>query len=277
MRKLRLTAAILLSLLVAMLCVGCVESVSVTQFVDGGGSLHRSIVVSYDAKAVDAEDNRQVIKDVMLRYVDSHELADFATVSDANEGKVSLDLLFSSLDDYYLWLGYTGREENERETPSKTGIVNAYDREIESYLTEKNIEEVRALLDEQYRDFPLTAKFYYTYGTTNRSTISNGTRSEKGGIYYHTWEIDPDQPNKMMIRLYGLNVTAIYLIAISIFVLSLAVIFVIIYLIKRKERIHAALPHVSSRLSEGVMQTGREGDEASAEGNGEAESEEGEE
>ena len=116
-------------------------------------------------------------------------------------------------------------------------------------MTERNIEEIRSLSDEAYRDFSLTSSFYYTYGTTNRSTISNGERTEKDGVYYHTWKIEPGQDDKMAIRIYGLNVTLIYLIAISIFVLSLAVIFAIIYFKKRKEEDRANPTHEGHRLA----------------------------
>ena len=252
MRKARIVAIMCLCVLVTLLCVGCVESISVTQYVDGGGSLHRIILVSYEANAVDAEELKTEIKTVMNRYVDSHALADYATISEDKDGEVTLDLLFPSLTEYYMWLGYTGREENEGEGATKKGIVDAYDRKIDSYLTEKNVASIRALLDEEYRDLPLTATCYYTYGTTNRSTISNGERSERDGVYYHTWQLAADGSSEMMIRVYGLNVTAIYLIAISVFVLSLAIIFVIIYLKRRKEKLRAALPHDSPRLSERI-------------------------
>ena len=253
MRKIRILAVIMLCLLLLPICFGCVESVSVTQYLDGSGAVHRTILLRYDPLGADAEQLKAEIREVMERYVETNRLSDYATISEETEGEISLALLFPSIEDYYLWLGYTGREANEVEIPAKKGIVDAYDRTIDSYVTEDNIEMIRALTDESYRDFPTDVAYYYTYGTTNRSTISNGERSEKDGIYYHTWRIDPNKPTEMKIRIYGLNVMAIYLIAISIFILSLATIFVIIYITKRKDKARAVLPHNSPRLSESVF------------------------
>ena len=250
MRKAKALVILLLCVLLTLLCVGCVDTISVTQYVDAGGSFHRTILVGYDATAPDADELKSEIGKVMDRYIVLHDLEGYAVVTEPKEGEVSLDILFPSLAEYYLWLGQTGREENETEVPVKKGVVDAYDRTIDSYLTESNVEGIRALMDETYRDYPLTAACYYTYGTTNRSTISNGERTEKDGVYYHTWRLDGENQKEMMIRVYGLNVTAIYLIAISVFVLSLAIIFVIIYCKKRKEKIRAAIPHDSPRLSD---------------------------
>ena len=256
MRKVRIVALLILCALLPLVFVGCVDDVSVTQYLDGNGSLHRNIVVTYDLKASDATDLRVEIKEVMARYIDAHNLTKYATISEEKEGEIHLNLLFPSTTEYNIWMGYTGREESEELIPSKKGIVNAYDRRINSYLTEQTVADIRSLVSEEYRDFPLTASFYYTYGTTNRSTISNGERSEKDGVYYHTWKIDLEHPSEMNIRIYGLNVTAIYLIAISIFVLSLATIFVIIYINKRKQKKIAEFPHDSPRLSEPVVPIG---------------------
>ena len=191
MRKAKILVLILLSVLVMVVCVGCVDTIYVTQYFDGNGKVHRDFLVVYDLNAPDAPALRVEIKKVMSRYVELHDLSEYATISEEVEGEIRMNLLFPSLEDYYMWLGYTGKEENTPETPSKKGVVNAYDRTINSYLTESNVEEIRSLVDEAYRDFSLTSSFYYTYGTTNRSTISNGERTEKDGVYYHTWKIEP--------------------------------------------------------------------------------------
>jgi len=250
MRKAKILALTLLCFLVTALFVGCVETVSVTHYLDGNGNVHRDFLVTYDVNSSDASTMREQIKRVMSLYVEIKDLSDFAAIYDETEGEVRLELFFPSIEDYYIWLGYNGREENEAETPAKSGLINAYDRTLDTYLTERNIAEIRALVDEAYRDFPLSAEFYYTYGTTNRSTISNGERTEKDGVYYHTWRIYPEAGGEMAIRIYGLNVTAIYLIAILIFVLSLAIIFVIMYSKKRNQKRRAELPHDSPRPSE---------------------------
>lgn len=272
MRKAKILVLILLSVLVMVVCVGCVDTIYVTQYFDGNGKVHRDFLVVYDLNAPDAPALRVEIKKVMSRYVELHDLSEYATISEEVEGEIRMNLLFPSLEDYYMWLGYTGKEENTPETPSKKGVVNAYDRTINSYLTESNVEEIRSLVDEAYRDFSLTSSFYYTYGTTNRSTISNGERTEKDGVYYHTWKIEPGQDAWMTIRIYGLNVTLIYLIAISIFVLSLAIIFVIIYFKKRKEKIRATFPHDSPRLTESVASIGN-GESSSVSDSGSSEDE----
>ena len=258
MRKWKLFAVLLLFALLSAVLFGCVQSVSVTQFLDGVGGFHREILVTYDVNAEDAQTTQTRIKNVMMRYVEQSVLSDYAEISEETAGEVLLDLSFSSLDEYYIWLGYTGREENEVETPTKKGVVNAYDRTLDSYLTERNVDMVRSLADEDCRDFTLDAAFYYTYGTTNRSTISNGERSEKDGVYYHTWRLDPENPSEMKIRIYGLSVVAVYLIAISIFVLSLAIIFAIIYFNRRKEKKRAVAPHDSPRLSEEIFPIAKE-------------------
>ena len=51
---------------------------------------------------------------------------------------------------------------------------------------------------------------------------------ERDGIYYHTWTLAPDTAQDIVITQYGLNGVLVYVVTISVFVLSLAVIFVII-------------------------------------------------
>ena len=235
MKGVKIAALLLLVGLIALLFCGCAESFTFTEYTDGNGGVHREFLLTYDEKAEDAETVKAQAIVVMQRYAADKGVSEYAEIDDSVEGEVLLELYFPSLTDYYIALGYTGREENAPATPIKKGLINTYERETTSYLNEASIAYVRSLLDEEFKDIPLTCDFYYTYGTTSKTTRSNGKVTEEGGIYYHTWKLSPDEPADIEITVRALNGILLFVIAISIFVLSLVVIFVIMYITWKNE------------------------------------------
>ena len=260
MKGLKAVAILFILLFLLALCCGCVQSFTEVYYVDGSGGVHFEYHVAYDTTSDDAATVKAAILSVMDRYVKDKDLTAFAAVDESKTGKITLYILFPSLEDYDIWRGYNGREKNEEVKPTKWGIVNAYDRKLSGYLTESNVAAIRSYLDLEVQELPLTADFYYTYGTTAKSTISNGERSQKDGIYYHTWKLDPDNETDMVIRVYGLNLAFMYLGAILIFVLSLAIIFVIIFLKKRKDRQGAEITRGNPRVFDEAIPRAEEED-----------------
>lgn len=237
MRALKAAAILILLCLVALFAFGCVETFTYTTYVDKSGSMHCEFLVTYDASAGDAEEVKEQTVRTMRRYVLERGLTDYAAIDAGVDGEVCLALTFPSQTEYEIVFGYTGREENEVAVPAKKGFfVNRYDYETANYLTDANIQYFRTLLSEEYADVPLTCDFYYTYGTTSKTTTSNGEVKEKNGIYYHTWKFEYGQPSDAVISVYGLNGVVLILGIISVFVLSLAIIFVIIFINKKKSK-----------------------------------------
>lgn len=256
MKRLKLLALTLLSGLCLMLFCACAETFTVTSYTDAAGAVHREYLLTYDAAAEDAAEVKEETLSVMRSFIDWRSLADYAVIDDSVEGQVTLRVVFPSATDYYIYLGYTGREENEAVEPTKRGFVDIYDTEIETYLTEQTKEDIRFLMNESYRDLPWDIEFYYRYGTTSRTLKSNGKQTEENGIYFHTWRLDMNGDADMRIRSYHLNAVYLYLIVISVFVLSLAIIFVIIYINKRKEKRRAAEPRDDSQPLDGEDSVG---------------------
>lgn len=249
--KAKIAAVLILVLLIAVLLCGCAESFTYTEYTDGSGAVHREYLLLYDKDDADAKAIRDQAILVMERYVEKNSLKEYSTIDSATEGQVLLTVVYPSMTDYYIANGYTGREENAPQpTPVQSGIVNVYDRDVSSYLTEKNVTEVISLMDEAFREMPWTTAFYYRYGTTNKTLESNGEKSEENGIYFHTWQIALGEDPGMKIRVRALNGVAVYSVVIAIFVLSLAIIFVIIYVNKRKEKRGAKPTEMNPRAFE---------------------------
>ena len=235
MKGLKVVAVLLLVGLIALLGCGCAESFTYTEYTDGSGGVHREFLLVYDATSEDAETVKAETVTVMQRYVASKNLSEYAEIDTSVNGEVLLDISFPSVTDYYIALGYTGREENGPTVPSKVGIINTYERETPSYLNDNSLAYVRALTDEEFRDLPLTCDFYYTYGTTSKTVRSNGEVTENDGVFYHTWKLTPGVPSDIEITARGLNGILLFGIGISVFVLSLVIIFVIIYIKKKRD------------------------------------------
>ena len=237
MRAAKVLTIILLTVLVAVLFVGCAQSFTYTHYVDTDGGVHFDFLLIYDQTSADAEIVKEQTVTAMRTYAEENGFNEYASISTEVDGEVSLSLTFPSVTDYYIVLGRTGREENEPNVPTEVGFINRYDSvEDEGYLTENNIEYVRSLTDAVYRDFPLECDFYYTYGTTSRLTRSNGEVQLRDGVYYHTWKLTYGEPQDIRISTYSVNGVILMVVIISVFVLSLAVIFVIIYITDRKKR-----------------------------------------
>ena len=251
MKAVKVIALVLLCVLVALLSVGCAESVTCTVYTDGSGRVHREYLLSYDVSEEDAETVRDQAVLVMQRYVKKKGLNDYAEIDQSQEGRVALRIVFPSVTEYDIWLGYTGREAGESFDPVKKGIVDRYESKLGFYVDEREVNEIRSLTDPEYADFPMDADLYFTYGTTSRTMTSNGERSESDGIYYHTWKIEVGAQPDMVVSYYGINPLAFYSIIILIFVLSLAVIFVIIYIDKYREKRRANYPHGNTEPFDG--------------------------
>lgn len=238
MKALRVVAILLMVGILALVCCGCAQSFTYTEYTDENGGVHREFFLAYDLNADDALTVREEAIGVMRRYVESRHLEDYATIDHSVDGEVSLSLYFPSQTDYLTAMtGYTGREENEPITPSKVGFINTYEIERGNYLTENNVDFVRLLTDEGLRDFALEdCTFYYVYGTTSKRITSNGSVRESDGIYYHTWTIEPGKDPNIKLYTKGVNGVILYAVIISVFVLSLIVIFVILYIKKKKEK-----------------------------------------
>lgn len=236
MKGVKVAAILLLAIVLCMTAVGCAQSFTYTEYTDNQGEVHRDFLLVYDPAASDAAEVKEKAVQAMRTYVQARDLTDYAVIDDRVDGEVALYLTFPSITDYYIVLGYTGREENEPTKPTVKGFINRYDLQKESFVTQSNVDFVRALLSEEDRDFPLSCDFYYTYGTTSKTTTSNGEIKEKGGVYYHTWKLKYDEPADMVISVYSPNGIILMSVIISIFVLSLAIIFVIIFIVNKKNK-----------------------------------------
>lgn len=241
MRKFKVVAILLLTATIALLFCGCAKSFTYTHYIDLDGAVHHEFLLVYDPTSVDAAVVKEQTIQTMQAYVEDNGFSEYARITTDVEGEILLSLDFPSATDYYIATGYTGRDANEPSVPTKKGVIERYESvDTTSYLTEENITYVRLLTDEDYRYFPLDCDFYYTYGTTSKLTRSNGEREERDGVYYHTWKLKYGEPSEIKLTTYYPNATALVLIVISIFILSLAVIFVIIFINKKKHNAPAA-------------------------------------
>lgn len=249
MKALKIVAILLLLSVVCLAAFGCAESFTYAEYIDEHGEVHHDFLLVYDVTEEDAATVKEQAKKTMLAYVETKGFKEYAAIDDSIDGEVTLHLTFPSVTDYYIACGYTGREENEPNVPAEKGIINRYDTEKSSYLTEASMDFVRSLTEEEYRDFPVLCDFYYTYGTTSKLTESNGEVKKVGNVYYHTWKLDYGSPTNMVISTYSLNGVIVISAIISVFVLSLAVIFVIIIINgKKNKRARAAEDEASTPI-----------------------------
>jgi len=236
MKKLKIVAVILLLSLSVILLCGCGESFTYRYVVNTTGGFSKEYILQYDPQADDADLVKEKAVAAMKSYAENAGYGEYASVDAETAGQVALKIAFPTAEDYAIWSDQTGREANEVRKTEKEGLFVYADDELDNYLTEENVEAVRSLLSSDVRDFPLNGKFYFVYGTPYRSVKSNGVVTKEDGIYYHTWEVQPDRDEDILIRRYGLNGILLYSLVLSIFVLSLIVIFVIIYIEKKKSR-----------------------------------------
>ena len=236
MRKLRITAALLLLGLLVFVLSGCGESFVYRTYTDAAGGIHKEFTFCYDAELSDAATVKEQALTVMRRYVAELGLAEFATIKDDEAGKVELLLYFPTVTDYEIALGHNGREKPEETEEKYKGLYIEREMLVKSYLEEGTVDKVRAFADEEYADFPLVGEFYYVYGTPNRTIRSNGEVTEVDGIYYHSWRLYPDRDVKMLLRSCSMNGILLYGCIIMLFVLSLGTIFAILYYKKAKQR-----------------------------------------
>ena len=235
MKAIKIICVLLLLLVLSLLAFGCAESFTYTEYIDSDGAVHREYLLVYDKEAEDAAEVKAQAVHAMQNFVAAKGVAEYATITDTVEGEVLLHLTFPSITDYYVALGLTGREENTPIEATEKGFIERYDMEIDSYLTDNVIEYVRELVSEEYADFPLACDFYYTYGTVYRTVKSNSDEVKKqDGIYYHTWKLEYGKPANMVITSHYPNGVILICITISVFVLSLIVIFAIIFINKKK-------------------------------------------
>ena len=224
-------------------------------YTDADGGIHKEYQLLYDAESSDAEVVKAQAVKAMLRYVEDMGLSEYATLHDTTAGEVTLSFYFPSATDYQIACGYTGREKNEAENSKLDGIYKVSETTLDSYLEEETLSKARDYVDEEYRDFSLEGNFFYVYGTPYRSIRSNGEVTQKDGIYYHVWRLYPDSKTNMVLRSYSLNGILLYAGIILAFVLSLVVIFVIIYINKSKvrnggKRLSAEDPQANGEISD---------------------------
>ena len=243
MKLLKVALILILLTTIALTAFGCARSFTYTYYVDSVGAVHRDYLLVYDRDALDAEIVKEQAIRAMENYIFSQKLEDYARVITDVEGEVKLEITFPSATEYYIFLGYTGKEENEPLEPTASGFLNRYDENLSSFLTESNIALARTVTSEEYRDFLLNCEFYQVYGTTSKLTSSNGEVEEKDGVYYHKWKVQYGEDADMKISRYSLNGVLLFSIVICVFVLSLVAIFVIIFIKRKKdERGTAEIP-----------------------------------
>ena len=235
MRKLPFVC-LLLVLSVILLC-GCGQSFTYTFYVDGAGAVHQEIRFEYDADAESADIVKAEAERIVAELIIRNDWSEVAEVDSDTEGVVELRVVYPSVTDYYIALGYTGKEENELPDSETHGLLTAYSTS-QSFYSDDFETKARALLGEGYETVSFAGcDFYYVYGTRYRTTKTNADSVEKkGGIYYHTWKVSPGEEQDIVITQYGLNAILLYVLIISLFVLSLAVIFVIIIYNGRKNK-----------------------------------------
>ena len=240
MKLWKVALVVILLISTTLLFFGCGESFTYAFYTDNVGGVHTDITFVYEKDAYDAKEVKEQAIQAMRNYVTARSLNAYATLTSDVDGVVKLELSFPSVTDYYIALGYTGKERNEPYEPTKVGFIDTYEDRQSSYLTEANIRSVRAAVSEEFADFPLDCDFYYTYGTTSKLTQSNGEVEERDGIYYHTWKLNYGEDADIVITKYAPNGVILMSIVISIFVLSLAIIFVIIFITRKKKARRAA-------------------------------------
>ena len=230
----KIAAVLLLILLSLFLFAGCAESFTYTYYIDKTGALHYEYVFTYDPYASDADEVKEEALEVAEVFLSMKDFGDRAKL-ETGEGRVSLSITFDSVTDYYIFNGMTGKEKPDESETFLQGIFQYQDSVGDPYRVMSAT--FRSLLDEDHADAPDPAEMRYVFGTRFSSVRSNADRvEERGGIYYHVWDVTSGEPLNVVIRTYGLNVWLLFGAAICVFVLSLVALFVIIYFKDKKDR-----------------------------------------
>ena len=233
-------ALILLLLgVIALLLGGCAKTFTFTYYIDDADAVHREYRLEYDAEAEDAETVKTETIRCFDAFAEEQGWSDYATVDAETAGVVELQVVFPSVAEYYVALGYTGKEPNEPQERTTKGILYVYDSVSSNYYSWEAIAYARSLLGAGYEEADFTGcELYYVYGTRFASTKSNADKVEVGddGIYYHAWKLEAGEEKDIDIKQYTLNGVLLYGVIISLFVLSLIVIFVIIYWTEKKNK-----------------------------------------
>ncbi|GEM_PF-3199974 len=234
--KVKILAFFLLMISLAALLSGCARSLTYSYYIDKTGSVHYDYTLTYDASSADAETVLQEARSAMEEMIQANGWEEVAEINEEEAGKISLFITYDSLTDLYISRGYTGKEKADDDPGEKRGVLVYYDSESENPYSALS-REIRSFLPAEYAAMPDPAQLYYVFGTQYSTVLSNADSVEKrNGIYYHTWEISASEPSEILIRQIGLNGTLLYVLIISVFVLSLAVFFVIIYFTDRKNK-----------------------------------------
>lgn len=259
MRKL-LPVCLLLILIVVLLC-GCAESFTYTYYLDNSGAVHMDYRFTYDASAEDAEIVKAEAERIVDKLVVGNDWKDISEVDTDTAGVVELRVTYPSLTDYEISSGTTGKEPNKIVAHENEGVLVKYTSTSEDYYSDRFVENVRSILGEGYETVSFSGcDFYYVYGTRYRTTKTNADSVEKrDGIYFHTWKLEPDTKQDIIVMQYGLNGILLYVITISVFVLSLAIISVIIVINNRRNKaVFRSVTSVSTEKTDG--ETGEEGE-----------------
>ena len=229
---------LLILLAVLFLACGCAESFTFTYYVDEVNAVHREYRLKYDAQAFDADVVRSEAERVLTAFAESNEWQDISEIDSATPGIVELRVVYPSLTDYYIAMGYTGREANEPLETENHGLFVAYKDVSPNLYSTETMDKALAMLGEGYdREALSLCDYYYVYGTKMSMTESNADSVQySDGIYYHTWKLTPETSADIVITQYSLNGVLVYSLIISVFVLSLIAIFVIIYITNEKNK-----------------------------------------
>ena len=236
--KRKTVAVLLLLAVITFLFCGCAESFTYTFYLDKSNAVHKEYRLTYNADAEDAAVVKAEAERAFGEVVKRYDWSEFSEVDSSTAGVVELRVVFPSVTDYYIALGYTGQEENEPSKKTWEGVRVAYEKSDKNYYSDEVMAFARSILGEGYEEVDLTGiDYYYVYGTRSSQTLTNADSYEyKDGIYYHTWKLVPGAESEILVVNYGLNGILLYVLIISVFVLSLAVIFVIIYVTDKKNK-----------------------------------------
>ncbi len=234
--KSKLVAVLALIVLSVFLFAGCAESLTYVFYVDKLGSLHYDYIVKYDATAADAEEFEEKAVSVMNKIVEEEGLEKQSKI-ETSAGKIVLSITFSDYTERNIASGQTGKEKPTVIDLEEAGIFQYYDSVINPYASVFSM--VRSAIGEEVDAWPDPDEMYYVFGTTYSTDRTNADFVEKtNGIYYHSWKIEPGTPIQVIVRRYSINWFLVFGAGISLFVLSLVVLFVIIYITdKRKKQI----------------------------------------
>ena len=234
--KSKAIAVLALLVLSLFLFAGCAESITYVFYVDKLGSLHYDYIVKYDATAADAADFEERAVAVMNKIVEDEGLKKQSKI-ETSTGKIVLSITFSDYTERNIASGQTGKEKSIPLEQEKAGVFRYYDSVINPYASVFSM--VRSAIGDEVYDWPDPDEMYYVFGTIYSTDRTNADFVEKtDGIYYHSWKIESGTPIQVIVRRYTIDWFLVFGAGISLFVLSLVVLFVIIYITdKRKKQI----------------------------------------